>query len=64
MRNEKIGFKIREHSIQRTPFLLVAGDKEREAGTVTVRGRSGEELGTMAVEAFAELLRSDVATRV
>ncbi|TFH69173.1 threonine--tRNA ligase [Gammaproteobacteria bacterium LSUCC0057] len=64
LRNEKIGFKIREHSIQRTPYLLVAGDKERDAGTVTVRGRSGEELGTMAVEAFADLLRSDVATRV
>ncbi|MFW2422733.1 MAG: threonine--tRNA ligase, partial [Porticoccaceae bacterium] len=64
LRNEKIGFKIREHSIQRTPYLLVAGDKERDAGTVTVRGRSGEELGTMSVDAFAELLQSDVATRV
>ena len=64
LRNEKIGFKIREHSIQRTPYLLVAGDKERDAGTVTVRGRSGEELGTMSVEAFAELLQSDVAKRV
>ncbi len=64
LRNEKIGFKIREHSIQRTPYLLVAGDKERDAGTVTVRGRSGAELGTMSVDAFAELLQSDVATRV
>ena len=64
LRNEKIGFKIREHSIQRTPYLLVAGDKERDAGTVTVRGRSGAELGTMSVDAFAELLQSDVAKRV
>ncbi len=63
LRNEKIGFKIREHSIQRTPYLLVAGDKEREAGTVTVRSRSGDELGTMSVDAFAELLQSDVAKR-
>jgi len=64
LRNEKIGFKIREHSIQRTPYLLVAGDKERDAGTVTVRGRSGAELGTMSVDAFAELLQSDVVKRV
>ena len=63
LRNEKIGFKIREHSIQRTPYLLVAGDKERDAGTVTVRSRSGDELGTMSVDAFAELLQSDVAKR-
>jgi threonyl-tRNA synthetase len=63
LRNEKIGFKIREHSIQRTPYLLVAGDKEREAGTVTVRSRSGDELGTMSVDAFAELLQGEVAKR-
>ncbi len=61
LRNEKIGFKIREHTIQKTPWLLVAGDREMEEGTVAVRSRSGEDLGTMTIEAFEEHLAKDVA---
>ncbi|WP_439107739.1 threonine--tRNA ligase [Congregibacter sp.] len=61
LRNEKIGFKIREHTIQRIPYLVVVGEKEVEAKTVAVRSRSGEDLGTMSIEAFAEVLDRDVA---
>ncbi|GGD58486.1 threonine--tRNA ligase [Pseudoxanthomonas indica] len=61
LRNEKIGFKIREHTLQRVPYLLVVGDREKENGAVAVRTRSGEDLGTMSVEAFAERLRGEHA---
>src|SRR5690554_6116553 len=61
LRNEKIGFKIREHTIQRVPYLLVAGDKEVEAGTLAVRDRSGKDLGVMTLEAFTGLLARDTA---
>jgi len=61
LRNEKIGFKIREHTIQKTPWLLVAGDREMEEGTIAVRSRSGEDLGTMTIEAFEQHLAKDVA---
>jgi threonyl-tRNA synthetase len=54
LRNEKIGFKIREHTLSRVPYLLVVGDREMEHGTVAVRTRSGEDLGSMSVEALAE----------
>src|SRR5690554_1269209 len=60
LRNEKIGFKIREHSLQRVPYLLVVGDKEVAAGSVAVRDRSGNDLGVMSVEAFTERLQQDV----
>ena len=63
LRNEKIGFKIREHSMQRTPYLLVVGDKEVETQTVAVRTRGGEDLGSLAIDAFAELLNEDVQRR-
>ncbi|QNH16548.1 threonine--tRNA ligase [Xanthomonas sp. SS] len=56
LRNEKIGYKIREHTLQRVPYLLVAGDREKENGAIAVRTRSGEDLGTMSVAAFAERL--------
>ena len=56
-RNEKIGFKIREHTLQRTPYLLVLGDRERDGGQVSVRLRSGEDLGAMALDDFAGLLK-------
>ncbi|WP_369980958.1 threonine--tRNA ligase [Xanthomonas bundabergensis] len=59
LRNEKIGYKIREHTLQRVPYLLVAGDREKENGAIAVRTRSGEDLGTMSVAAFAERLRSE-----
>ncbi|MBC8212454.1 MAG: threonine--tRNA ligase [Gammaproteobacteria bacterium] len=54
LRNEKIGFKIREHTIQRIPYLLVIGDREMENGEVTVRSQGGEDLGSMTVEGFVE----------
>ncbi|GAB5412804.1 MAG: threonine--tRNA ligase [Congregibacter sp.] len=63
LRNEKIGFKIREHTIQRIPYLVVVGEKEVEAKTVAVRSRNGEDLGSMSIEAFAEVLHQDVARR-
>jgi threonyl-tRNA synthetase len=58
LRNEKIGYKIREHTLQKVPFLLVAGDREREQGTVAVRTRAGEDLGSMSLAGFVERLRS------
>lgn len=61
LRNEKIGFKIREHTIRRVPYLLVVGERERESRTVAVRTRSGEDLGAMPLEAFRERLAADVA---
>ncbi len=63
LRNEKIGFKIREHTLQKVPYLLVAGDKEVEAEMVAVRTRSGEDLGTMSIDAFIKLLKDDVSSR-
>ena len=59
LRNEKIGYKIREHTLQRVPYLLVVGDREKENGQVAVRTRSGEDLGSMALETFIERLRSE-----
>ncbi|NIC04089.1 threonine--tRNA ligase [Billgrantia bachuensis] len=59
LRNEKIGFKIREHTLQKVPYLLVVGDKEVEADSVAVRTRTGEDLGTMTVDAFIERIRAE-----
>ncbi len=59
LRNEKIGYKIREHTLQRVPYLLVVGDREKELGLVAVRTRSGEDLGTMTPAAFADKLRGE-----
>lgn len=64
LRNEKITYKIREHSLQKLPYILVAGDKEKAAGTVAVRGRGHQDLGVMSVQAFAERLARDIATKV
>jgi threonyl-tRNA synthetase len=63
LRNEKVGFKIREHTLQRVPFLLVAGDKEVAANLLSVRTRSGKDLGTMSVETFLERLRVELESR-
>jgi threonyl-tRNA synthetase len=63
LRNEKIGFKIREHTIKHVPYLLVIGDREVEAGTVAVRTRSGGELGSMPIERLAEGLNTESASR-
>jgi threonyl-tRNA synthetase len=59
LRNEKIGYKIREHTLQRVPYLLVVGDREKEHGAVAVRTRSGEDLGSMSVADFAARLREE-----
>ena len=61
LRNEKIGFKIREHTLQKVPYLLVIGDREVEEGLVAVRSRAGEDLGTMTVQAFQQYLFGEVA---
>ncbi len=63
LRNEKIGFKIREHTLQRVPYLLVTGDREMENETVAVRTLSGADLGTMPVDALAEHLQAEIARR-
>jgi threonyl-tRNA synthetase len=63
LRNEKIGFKIRERTLERIPYLLVLGDREVEEGTVNVRTRSGKNLGTMTIDAFVGLVQSAVAER-
>jgi len=57
LRNEKVGFKIREHTLQAVPYLLVVGDREVENGELAVRTQSGEDLGTMPIDAFATLLQ-------
>jgi threonyl-tRNA synthetase len=59
LRNEKIGYKIREHTLQKVPYLLVVGDRERDNRQVAVRARSGEDLGTMAIAEFVDRLRGD-----
>ena len=64
LRNEKITYKIREHALQKLPYILVAGDKEKAAGTVAVRARGNKDLGVMSVEAFIELLKSDIANKI
>ncbi|MBS0318111.1 MAG: threonine--tRNA ligase, partial [Proteobacteria bacterium] len=63
LRNEKITYKIREHSMQKLPYILVVGDKERAAGAVAVRARGNADLGVMSVEAFAERIASDIAAK-
>ncbi|HEX9625638.1 MAG TPA: threonine--tRNA ligase [Acidiferrobacterales bacterium] len=62
LRNEKIGFKIREHTIQRIPYLLVLGEKEAQNGTLAVRTRAGEDLGAMTPEAFSARLAREIAS--
>ncbi len=63
LRNEKIGFKIREHTLQRVPYLLVVGDREMQSESVAVRTRGGEDLGSMPLGDFAQRLRAEVASR-
>ena len=63
LRNEKIGFKIREHTLQKIPYLLVAGDREAENQTVAVRTRSGEELGVMSIDDFTAKITEEIVSR-
>ncbi|RLJ17319.1 threonine--tRNA ligase [bacterium endosymbiont of Escarpia laminata] len=64
LRNEKIGYKIREHTLMRVPYLLVVGDREMEQGTVAVRTRTGDDLGSLPVDEFIKRLDEDVTKRV
>jgi threonyl-tRNA synthetase len=63
LRNEKIGFKIREHTLQRVPYMLVIGDREQENQSVAVRSRDGKDLGSMSVEDFAARLANAIQNR-
>jgi threonyl-tRNA synthetase len=63
LRNEKITYKIREHSMQKVPFILVAGDKEKAAGTVSVRARGNKDMGTLSVEDFTKFLSEHVQAK-
>lgn len=62
LRNEKISFKIREHTLQRVPYLLVIGDREVDGNLVAVRTRSGEDLGGMSLDAFIDHINADIAS--
>jgi threonyl-tRNA synthetase len=63
LRNEKITYKIREHSLQKLPYQLIVGDKEMQAVQVAVRTRGGEDLGAMPLDALLARLREEVAAR-
>jgi threonyl-tRNA synthetase len=63
LRNEKITYKIREHSMQKLPYLVVVGDKEMAAGTVAVRARGGQDLGVMSLDAFVQKITADIANK-
>ncbi|MFA5924409.1 MAG: threonine--tRNA ligase [Methylococcaceae bacterium] len=63
LRNEKIGFKIREHSMQRVPYLVIIGDKELEDQNITVRTQKGEDLGSLSISEFTERLKQEIADR-
>jgi len=64
LRNEKITYKIREHALQKLPFIVVVGDKEKEAGAVAVRARGNKDLGVMPLEAFSQLVAADISSKV
>jgi threonyl-tRNA synthetase len=63
LRNEKITYKIREHSVQKLPYIVVIGDKERDANTVAVRARGNVDLGVMSVDALVERLKNEAEAR-
>jgi len=63
LHNEKITYKIRKHALQKLPYILVVGDKEKEAGAVAVRARGNVDLGTMSVEAIAQRIADDITQK-
>ncbi|WP_286849082.1 His/Gly/Thr/Pro-type tRNA ligase C-terminal domain-containing protein, partial [Hydrogenophaga sp. 70-12] len=63
LRNEKITYKIREHALQKLPFIAVVGDKEKAAGAVAVRARGNKDLGVMSLEAFSQLVATSVSSK-
>ena len=64
LRNEKITYKIREHALQKLPYILVVGDKEKVSGAVAVRARGNKDLGVMSLESFSNLIATDVSSKV
>jgi threonyl-tRNA synthetase len=64
LRNEKITYKIREHSLQKVPYILVVGDKEKASGAVAVRARGNQDLGVMPVDTFVQKIAGDIASKV
>jgi threonyl-tRNA synthetase len=62
-RNEKITYKIREHSMQKLPYILVVGDKEKAAGAVAVRARGNQDLGVMSIDAFSQRIAQDILNK-
>jgi len=64
LRNEKIGFKIREHSMQRVPYLVIIGDKELEEKIITVRTQKGDDLGSLSIDEFTERLKKEIEDRI
>ena len=64
LRNEKITYKIRDHALQKIPYLVVVGDKERDSNLVAVRARGGADLGTMSIEAFEKRLQEEISNKV
>jgi len=64
LRNEKIGFKIREHTLQKIPYLLIIGDKEVENRLVTVRTREGVDRGTMTIDTLCDQLKNELSGRI
>jgi threonyl-tRNA synthetase len=63
LKNEKITYKIREHSMQKLPYILVVGDKEKAAGAVAVRARGNKDLGVMSLDAFVQMISNDIALK-
>jgi threonyl-tRNA synthetase len=63
LHNEKITYKIRKHSLQKLPYIVVVGDKEKEAGAVAVRARGNQDLGAMSLESFVQRLVQDIADK-
>jgi threonyl-tRNA synthetase len=63
LRNEKITYKIREHSLQKVPYILVVGDKEKDAGAVAVRARGNQDLGVMSLDSFSQRIAQDIASK-
>ena len=63
LRNEKITYKIREHSVQKLPYIVVVGDKERDANTVAVRARGNVDLGVMSIDSLVERLQQELTSK-
>ena len=63
LRNDKVGFKIREHTLMHVPYMLVCGDREAESGMVAVRTRKGQDLGAMKLDDLIKMIKSDIISR-